>query len=54
VIWTVVPARFDLLKKTDLIGADGHPRVAAYYERMKARPSFATALVQNTWWANTK
>jgi glutathione S-transferase len=54
VIWTVVLARLDLLKKTDLIGADGHPHVAAYYERMKARPSFAKAHVQNTWWANTK
>ena len=54
VIWTVVLARLDLLKKDDLIGAAGHPRIGAYYARMKARPSFATANVQNTWWADKK
>jgi ganglioside-induced differentiation-associated protein 1 len=50
VIWTVLLARFDLLQKPQLIGAQAHPRVAAYYERMKARPTFASANVQNTWW----
>jgi glutathione S-transferase len=48
VIWTVLLARFDLLQKPQLIGAEAHPRVAAYYARMKARPSFASANVQNT------
>jgi ganglioside-induced differentiation-associated protein 1 len=50
VIWTVLLARFDLLKKPQLIGVEAHPHVAAYYERMKARPTFASANVQNSWW----
>jgi len=54
VIWTVLLARFDLLQKPQLIGAEAHPHVAAYYERMKARPSFASANVQNTWWFTKK
>lgn len=50
VIWTVLLARFDLLKKPQLLGAEAHPRVTAYYERVKARPTFASANVQNSWW----
>lgn len=54
VIWTVLLARFDLLQKPRLIGAEAHPKVAAYYERMRARPTFASANVQNTWWFTDK
>jgi len=54
VIWTVLLARFDLLQKPQLIGEEAHPRVAEYYERVKARPSFASANVQNTWWFTQK
>jgi glutathione S-transferase len=50
----VLLARFDLLQKPQLIGPEAHPRVAAYYARMKARPSFASANVQNTWWFTQK
>ncbi len=52
VIWTVVLARMELLGLDSKLGADTRPNVAAYYERMKERPSFRAAKVQNEWWEN--
>ena len=50
VIWTVVLARMELLGIDKNIGAETHPNIAGYYQRMKERPSFRTAKVQNEWW----
>lgn len=47
VIWTVILARTRMLGLDGMI--DGLPRLAAYYDRMTARPSFAAARVMPTW-----
>lgn len=44
-LWTVVVARVGMLGYRRLIEA--HPHVAAWYARMKARPSFEAAAVQD-------
>ncbi len=43
VYWTVALARLRLLRSAGLADPARHPRVAAWYERMKARPSFDRA-----------
>ncbi len=50
VIWTVVLARMELLGIDKDIGAETRPNVTDYYQRMKERPSFKIAKVQNKWW----
>ncbi|MGH7964262.1 MAG: glutathione S-transferase family protein [Candidatus Binatia bacterium] len=49
VMWTVLLARFEMIKLEELISAEQHPAVAAYYARMKARPSFKSAKVNPEW-----
>jgi len=49
VMWTVLLARFEMIKLEELISAEKHPAVAAYYARMKARPSFKAAKVNPEW-----
>lgn len=47
IMWTVLLARIEMLNMTALIS--DRPNVLAYYQRMKARPSFATARVMPNW-----
>lgn len=47
IMWTVLLARIEMLNMTALISE--RPNVLAYYQRMKARPSFGTARVMPNW-----
>jgi glutathione S-transferase len=43
VVWTVLLARLKMLGFNDRFEGEARPAIAAYYARMKARPSFAKA-----------
>ena len=47
VMWTVILARMEMLDLASEIR--GRPRLFAYYETMKRRPSFETARVMPNW-----
>ena len=49
VIWTVLLARLALLGMASLWENLKRPAVAAYYGRMKNRPSFKTADIRHEW-----
>jgi len=50
VMWTVTAARMDMLGLHAQLQA--RPAVAAYYQRVSERPSFAAASIQRSWKGN--
>ncbi len=52
VIWTVLIARLEMLGLAALWEDSKRPALAAYYERMKGRPSFTAAHIRTAWKAS--